>query len=257
MNRKQKILVAAGVVLLLAAGWIEAALVGYSFAAGTLGGGGFVCWLYAAFSNSTERVWQKWGRRLLTGLLFLGIGAVLLIEIPIFYHARTDQGAEQADYIIVLGAAMHGDQPSVSLEDRLLAAQTYLEKHPRTIAVVTGGQGRHESLPEGAGMRNWLLARGIAPERVISEERARDTRQNIQYSLEIIRQHTEEKTVKIAVLSSEYHLYRAKELLGQYVENPLGIAAPTSLFLVKVNYFLREAFAVVKFWLVNWFGKPF
>lgn len=257
MNKKQKNLTAAGVVFLLAAVFIELTLVGYKFASGLLGGGSIVLWLYAVFCGSTAGGWKRWGQRGLTGLLLCGIIGIVLIEIPIFYHAKTDAGVENADYVIVLGAAMHGDVPSVSLEDRLLAAQEYLAENPNAVAVVTGGQGRHESLPEGAGMRNWLLKRGVAPERVISEEKARDTRQNIQYSLELIEKHSGGTPGKIAVLSSEYHLYRAKELLGQYIDEPLGIAAPTSRFFVKVNYFLREAFAVVKFWLVNWSGRPF
>ena len=41
----------------------------------------------------------------------------------------TDKDAER-DYIIVLGAAVHGDTPSLALQHRLEGALEYLEKYP-------------------------------------------------------------------------------------------------------------------------------
>ena len=53
----------------------------------------------------------------------------------------------------------------------------------------------------------------------------------------------------IAVVSSEYHLYRA-EAMAQRLGVPVsGVAGRTSLLVLRVNYFLREAFAVWYLWV--------
>ncbi|MBR4157499.1 MAG: YdcF family protein [Oscillospiraceae bacterium] len=181
-------------------------------------------------------------RVVLIVLLCLGLVGIALLEIPIVRDAHTDEG--DADYLIVLGAGLNGTAPSLSLTERLQAARTYLLEHPDTLAVVSGGQGAGEAITEAEAMRRWLTGMGIEPERVIMEPRATSTEENIAYSLDILRERGADRN-SIAIVSSEYHLYRAKCIARtQGVENPLGVAARTSFPVLRFNYFVREAFAV-------------
>ena len=79
-------------------------------------------------------------RRFLAMFLAMGLVYFVIIEIPIIDEASGD-GDFDADYLIVLGAAVHGDTPSLSLVERLEAAKDYLIKHPDTVVIVSGGQG--------------------------------------------------------------------------------------------------------------------
>ena len=93
----------------------------------------------------------------------------------------------------------------------------------------------------------WLTARGVAPERLILEEEATSTEENLRFSLALL--GGEAESASIAVVSSEYHLYRAEyiaRLLGTEVS---GLAGRTSYPVLKANYFIREAFAVWYLWL--------
>ena len=47
----------------------------------------------------------------------------------------------------------------------------------------------------------------------------------------------------VGIVTSEYHLYRAKRMVRALGAEPVGIAAETTLPTMRVNYFIREAFA--------------
>lgn len=214
------------------------ALVGY----GTLA---FVFWGLALLILLLALLRKRGMRRtriLLLILVCLGVLTVGLIEIPIIRNARTD-ASEDVDYLIVLGAGVNGMVPSLSLTNRLTAALDFLETHPETVVVVTGGQGPGEEITEAECMRIWLEGRGIAPERILTEEQATSTEENIAYSLEIIRARGD-AGASVAIASSEYHLYRAKLMARAQGVEAGGVAGTTTYPVLKINYFIREAFAV-------------
>ena len=180
-------------------------------------------------------------RRFLAMFIAMGLVYFVIIEIPIIDEASGD-GDFDADYLIVLGAAVHGDTPSLSLVERLEAAKDYLIKHPDTVVIVSGGQGSGENVSEARAMYEWLCANGIDPVRIIMEDKASSTYENLKFSREIINELSDDATV--AVVSSEYHLCRAKliaKTLGMEIHT---VAAQTTYFTVMLNYFIREAFGV-------------
>ena len=180
-------------------------------------------------------------RRFLAMFLAMGLVYFVIIEIPIIDEASGD-GDFDADYLIVLGAAVHGDTPSLSLVERLEAAKDYLIKHPDTVVIVSGGQGSGENVSEARAMYEWLCANGIDSMRIIMEDKASSTYENLKFSREIINELSDDATV--AVVSSEYHLCRAKliaKTLGMEIHT---VAAQTTYFTVMLNYFIREAFGV-------------
>ncbi len=184
--------------------------------------------------------------KLVGSLLAVVCPIVLILEIPIIQAAHTHIPVE-ADYLILLGAGVNGTTPSLSLLDRLEAATEYLKAHPDCKIVVSGGQGPGEDISEAEAMEAYLLHQKIAPERIIQEDQATNTVENITYSYALIEK--EAKNPVVAIVSSEYHLFRAQLIARHLGYDVYTLAAPTSKWLLKVNYFLREAPAVVKTWL--------
>ena len=182
-------------------------------------------------------------KRLIALLLAMGVVYFAIIEIPIIGEASGD-GDVDADYLIVLGAAVHGDTPSLSLVERLTAAKDYLDKHPNTVAIVSGGQGSGENVSEAQAMYDWLCKSGIDNERIIMEDKAVSTYENLKFSREIINGRSNNPAPTIAVVSSEYHLFRAKLIAKSLDMEIHTVAAHTTYFTVKLNYFIREAFGV-------------
>ena len=111
-------------------------------------------------------------RRVICGFLIVGILAFVVAEGCIFAHYR-DAGRPDLDYIIVLGAQMKPAGPSVVLKFRLDAAYEYLIENENTVCVVSGGQGANEPCTEAQGMYDYLVEKGIAPERILMEDKAR------------------------------------------------------------------------------------
>lgn len=178
-----------------------------------------------------------------TVLLVIGMAVFIIIEIPIVREARTD-ALDDCEYVIVLGAGLRGDVPTLSLRNRLDAALEWLEAHPDCVAVVSGGQGPGENMPEGEAMGIWLEARGIEPERIIVEDKSTSTMENLENSFALIREAGGEPDGNCAIITSEYHLCRAKLMAESLGVGAWGVAAHTSWPSLMLNYFIREAFAV-------------
>lgn len=237
--------ITAAVLLLAAACVFAFALIGYAFSALTCTGIAAVLLLYELFSR---RGWRKL-KRALAVLLCTGAAFFAVLEIPVVRAARGEPEYE-ADYLIVLGAGVRGDTPSLSLKNRLDAALEYLRANPGCTAIVSGGQGPGENLSEAQAMFDYLTARGIEPGRVLIEDRSTSTMENISFSCGIIRSlGVEPESVRLAVVSSEYHLYRAQYLAGTMGLELHGVPAHTSKPVLMLNYFIREAFAVLYTWV--------
>ena len=183
-----------------------------------------------------------WGRWTLGVLTVLALAAFVILEIPILRASRTDPNPE-ADYLIVLGAKVNGTQPSYALYDRLCAAQDYLSRYPNAVAVVSGGQGADEDVSEARAMCDWLVARGVDPERILLEDQSETTRENLTNSFNVIRSWGGDPARGVAIVTSEYHLYRARLMAEALGAKPIGVAAKTALLPMRINYFIREAFA--------------
>ena len=137
---------------------------------------------------------RAWIKRTVCILTALGLVYLIAIEVPIVGAASGD-GDREYDYIIVLGAAVHGDTPSLSLVERMSAARDYMQTHPQTIAIVSGGQGSDENISEAEAMTAWLTDKGIDKSRIIAEDKATSTLENLENSFNIIRQRGGHKRI--------------------------------------------------------------
>ncbi|HIT33876.1 MAG TPA: YdcF family protein [Candidatus Faecousia intestinigallinarum] len=175
----------------------------------------------------------------------LSVGAAAAIFTgAVILQASAGTPEAECDYIIVLGAGVNGTEPSRSLSDRLQAAYAYLTEHPDSTAIVSGAQGIGEDISEAECMFRELTAMGIAPERVWKEEQAANTRENLQFSLDLIEQRTGKRPAAVGLVSSDYHLYRAGEFAREQQVLSYGIPARTTAPHLFLNYFLREIAAV-------------
>ncbi len=147
-----------------------------------------------------------------------------------------------AQYAVVLGAQVRGRRITKSLKKRLEAARDYLQENPEAIAVCCGGQGTGEDVPEAEAMRDWLVEQGIDKTRVWMEDRSTSTRENLKFALDLIG----DPDARIAVVSNNFHIYRAKRIAKRVGFTDVeGIVAASDPKLF-INYMVREAFALAK-----------
>lgn len=182
-------------------------------------------------------------KRVLTALLALGF-VVLSITGGAIARSAAGTPAPEADYLIVLGCQVNGTVPSRMLRQRLDAAVAYLNTYPNAIAIVSGGMGPGEDITEAACMVNYLTAAGIAPGRILPEDRATSTMENLRFSMKLL-----EPGASVAIVSNEFHLYRAGQMAQKLGLEAKLIPADTELPILRASYSLREIFAVWKFHL--------
>ena len=240
LRRNWKVLCAAMVALAL---FLRFALRGYAYWGYAVA---FAACLIFAYHVFPKLLW-----RIVLVLTCIGLVYFCVVEVPIIRNARTDADDERP-YLIVLGAAVYGDQPSLTLVRRLEGAQAYLERYPESFVIVSGGMGPGETVTEALAMHDWLVRHGVADERILLEDKATSTQENLRFSFDLIRERGDDPDGNVAIVSSAYHLYRAKSMARLQGVRAAGVSSPWGYPLVMLNYFIREAFGVTHLWVFGW-----
>lgn len=174
-------------------------------------------------------------------LLFAMVFAIT--EGAIFVSAASGSG-NPAGYAIVMGAQNTGDEPSDSLLSRLEAAKSYLDDNSGSKCVVSGGLDKGETVSEGECMYLWLTENGVDPGRIIKEEKADGTKENVENSYALICADAGSKVENVTVITSDYHILRTDLACADVGFSADNIAVPTKNIVLRVNYYFREAFAL-------------
>ena len=144
--------------------------------------------------------------------------------------------------VIVLGCKVNGTKASTTLADRLDTAAEYLRKHPQSMCIVTGGKGDDENISEAQCMEKYLTAVGIEKSRIIREEQAKNTRQNLLYSKAIIEK--DGLNPRAVIVTSNYHQYRAGLIAQKLGMETYAYSAPVNLFILPPLY-IRELLSIL------------
>lgn len=235
--RKSRIITAL-ILIVLSVGF-RYLLVGYSFSSYLLLAAAACVIFFELLHKYEDKDICKTVRKISICLVLLLLAAFTVTEVMII-SASFGTNSENADYIVVLGAGVNGTEPSLSLRNRLDAAAKYLNDNPDALCIASGGQGAGEDISEAECMARFLISKGISAARIIKEDKSTTTEENVKFSLDIIKLLGKEDP-KIAVISSEYHLFRAKMMFKHAGVDAGTIPGKTKILPLKINYFLREA----------------
>ena len=193
-----------------------------------------------------EHRFPGWFRR--TFVILVCAGMVIFLVVESFIISGFSKSAPDGlDYLVVLGAQMKVSGPSRALQYRLDAAIEYLVNNPDTYVIVSGGQGTDEHISEAQGMYDYLISKGISAERVIKEDRSKNTFQNLTFSAEYL----DKEADSVGVVSNNFHVFRAVKIAKKAgYQNVSGIAARGEPFL-QLNNMMREFLGVMKDFLVG------
>jgi len=193
--------------------------------------------------RKTQTKEKKNALKLLSILIVFTLLFDTIAMCSIASYGRHDTVTYDEDAVIVLGAAVYGDVVSPTLKIRLNKAVEYNKLNPDAIIVVSGGlnKGSVESL----AMEKYLVEQGVPKDKIITEERATSTIENMKYSKEILDELLGE-SYKTAIISTESHIYRsmrAAEIAG--LKNSTHFSAKLGPFYAFLGY-TREPLALVK-----------
>ena len=187
--------------------------------------------------------------RLVCAVLSIPLGALLVALLATCVRMRAAYRAHPkvspAAALIVLGGAIKHGRPCQTLALRLDTALSYWQEAPSRQIVVTGGPTPDGSTTEAREMARYLRERGVRQACVLLEPTARNTRENIARSTELLDEHG--FSDQRCVVSSDYHLYRALRETRRLGQELTPIAAPTPP-KSAVQQWCREALTI-------WFGR--
>ena len=227
--------------------FFKVALLGYSFMAyGFWGVAALAAVLLALAVINDKKTGAQKTVKTLRHIIYYCVSFFCIVlavtEFIIASDAKTDAVGE--DYVIVLGAGVNGTTPSATLSWRLRAALDYLNEHPDAACILSGGQGPGENITEAECMYRWLVNSGVDGNRLYKEEKSTSTEENLKFSTAIIDELSGGKQYTVAIVSSDFHLCRAKTMAYDLGLEAKGVSAKTVYPVLRVNYYFREAFAM-------------
>jgi len=203
-------------------------------------------WALALFRGWPVAVGGDWRRS--RHMVYIGaalFAASFVIVQGFIWTATLRKAGGDEDWLLVLGAGLHGGVPSEMLRLRMNTALDYLETHPRCRIIVTGGRGFGETRTEAEAMADYLAKHGVDRPRIFAEDKATSTMENLRLSKVILQHEGGPPPWKAAVVSSDFHLLRVRMLAERVGLELQPLAAPTPWYLMA-NACLREYFAVIK-----------
>ena len=208
----------------------------------------------ASFKNRYTRIIYKTYKiiMMLFVISFMILQSAILINI---YKTKDIDNIGKVDTMIILGAKVNENVVSKTLKLRLDKAIEYYHSNKDINIIVSGGQGKDEIMTEALAMKNYLVENNVDEEKIILEDKATTTLENIIFSKEIIGDLN--LGDRILIVTSDYHLFR-----GRFIASILGFdnegLCSISSWSSRLYYMIREyptsiidLYRSIKFRLLN------
>lgn len=213
-----------------------------------------ILFIYFAFHDRITRYFLAGRARKAVFIALKSVACILAAVFIVisFFMIRSaslyPEGESNGSTVIVAGAQIRGDQPSLMLSRRLDKAAEYLKDNPDSLCVVSGSKGINEQYTEAFVMKKYLVEKqGIDQSRIYTEENSLNTRQNMQFSSDVIKENSLSENVVVA--TDFFHEYRcARELKTAGIDSVRSIPCATDWYFLS-GYWVREVMAIINSYL--------
>ena len=174
--------------------------------------------------------------------------SILFATIVLAYKAAKKIPKFDKDYIIILGCMIKKDGSLTPiLKNRADRAIEFSKMQKEAtgkdiIFVPSGGKGHNEIISEAEAIKNYLIKQGISEDKIIVEDKSKNTYQNIKFSNELIKQKNSNSNV--AFSTTNYHTFRAGIIATKQKVKIEGIGSKTKSYF-WINAFIREFIATL------------
>ena len=189
----------------------------------------------------------KWIKAVIA--LFLACVLTFGISLVLVLSGSHSEIEDDADTMIILGCMVYEWGPSILLKDRLDTALDYLQEHPDTTVIVSGGKGDDEHKSEAQAMYDYLVEHGFSAEQIILEDQSSNTYENLIFTTELLEEMGDDTEAEFVVVSNGFHLTRVRMLWERVTgreDNLNTLAAPSSHLPSRLKMYVREPLALVK-----------
>lgn len=163
-------------------------------------------------NSSTEGSAGRASRKGLLGVLAVAGALALTAGITglRIVSAAGESPRQNADAIVIFGAAEYAGRPSPVFKARLDHGFDLFQKGLGPVVITTGGAGQDTEYSEGGVGRDYLARRGIPEQKLIAETQSSDTAQSAARVAVIMRANSMRTCIAV---SDAYHVFRIRALL--------------------------------------------
>lgn len=174
---------------------------------------------------------------------FILLIALWLITISsTIWHYGTKDNAAPADCIIVLGAAVQGNEPTPVFAERIRHAVNLYQRGLAEKIIFTGGKGEGNAHSESSVARTFAQRLGIPDTAIYSEENSHTTQQNLAEAAALMRLHGLHSAI---VVSDPLHLKRAMWMAQDAGIKAVSSPTPSSMYrslATQLPFLVREVY---------------
>jgi len=148
--------------------------------------------------------------------------------------------------VVVHGSGLDGGDLTSLLRGRVdRGLQVYADERRRgnnPVLVASGGKGTDELRPEAEAMAEYVLKQGVSPEDLLLEASSRNTRENIELSVELLT--AAGRSGPMVLVTSDYHVLRTASLTRRLGVQAQVLGSKTARYFIP-SAFLREFIAIL------------
>lgn len=139
-------------------------------------------------------------------------------------QAERDE-ARAADAVVVFGAAEYNGRPSPVFKARLDHVFNLAERGLAPVVITSGGSGGDPRFTEAGVGRDYLIQKGLAAEKILSETRGETTFASVQAVARLLRKRGAKNCIAV---SDGFHIYRIKRMFESEGITAFGSPSPES-----------------------------
>ena len=143
---------------------------------------------------------------------------------------------EDVSAIVVLGAAVWGNNPSPMLEERLKESIKLYEHNPNLKIIMSGDHGT-KYYDEVNIMKSYAIDNGVPSENIFMDHAGFSTYESLYRAKEVF------NVKKVIIVTQKYHLYRALYIAKSLGIEAYGLASDSRMYSGQIKRELREVLA--------------
>lgn len=188
----------------------------------------------------------KFIRRVISVILLIAVAIPGYALSKTWYDAHYPKTGN-GDVIVVLGAAQHDGTPGEVLQARLQEALRLYQSGAAPLIITVGSKQPGDRTTEAASGKRWLMAQGVARQKVIAIPEGRDTFVSTKSYVAVMR---ERKIKSVIIATDPYHCARAMTMAedrGVSATCSPVLSGPNRLEASSYRYLIREAGAYLAY----------
>ena len=173
---------------------------------------------------------------------FLSFAALLLYS----WLYRSLPRKRHYEFIIIHGAGLIGEELTPLLRGPVECAyELWVTQGRHATLVPSGGQGEDEEISEAEAMARYLRSLGVPDTKMLLEDRSTTTWENLRFSRDLIAGHSSGGAPRSALVTSDYHVFRAAMYARAVGLNADGLGSRTARYYFPTA-FIREFIAITR-----------